>query len=92
MLTTLTAEGHAPMRSDAYGIVVEEFNFSRRLVGGLEVAEDEVTEVPACTVGPPDDEARPHIVVITTDRRISSSALPSTNILERKTYSPSPLQ
>lgn len=62
MLSSLPAERYLSVGGDADGVMIEELDLGGRLVGRLEVAEDNVAEVPAGTIETPDDEAGPDVV------------------------------
>lgn len=62
MLSSLPAERYLSVGSDADCVMIEELDLGGRLVGRLEVAEDNVAKVPAGTIETPDDEARPDVV------------------------------
>ena len=63
MLTRAPSEGHVALDGDADRVVAEQLDLGRRAVRGLEVAEDDVAQIPACSIEAPDDEAGPDVVV-----------------------------
>jgi hypothetical protein len=83
VLARSPAEGHVSSDHDTNRILVEHLDLRGRFIWRLEVAQDDIAEVPTRAVEAPDHEARPDVVFKAAGRDACSAVLlPDRSVFE----------